>query len=199
MAVMNISRLADLGYSGLDSRLEDPMDKRFRPQKYMSTNLEEVKSKVLPGFAALKAYPDPVALAEMEEKYWAGKELPKPDQTSAQVAGGIDPKNMDMMNSMHGSNGMSGMNGMGGSSESKSSNDMDMNCDENMMSSMHGGSASTGAKEMDGMKGMEDMKGMEGVKGMDGMKDMNGMKDMKGSNQGAMGSSSSSHNSHHGG
>jgi hypothetical protein len=102
MAVMNISRLPDLGYSGLDTRLEDPMDKRFRAQKYTFTDLENIKSIVLPGFAKLKAYPDPLALAELEEKYWASKELPHANQTSAQVDGAMDPRAMGMHNSMHG-------------------------------------------------------------------------------------------------
>jgi hypothetical protein len=102
MAVMNISRLPDLGYSGLDTRLEDPMDKRFKAQKYTGTDLENIKSTILPGFAKLKAYPDPLALAELEEKYWVGKELPNANQTSAQVDGAMDPRAMGMHNSMHG-------------------------------------------------------------------------------------------------
>jgi len=76
MAVMNITRLPDLGYSDLDTRLEDPMDKRFRAQRYTGTDLENIKSTVLPQFAKLKAYPNPQALADLEEKYWVGKELP---------------------------------------------------------------------------------------------------------------------------
>lgn len=168
---MNISRLTDLGYSGLDSRLENPMDTRFRPQKYSRTNLDEIKSNLLPAFAALKAYPDPVALAELEEKYWAGRELPKADQTSEQVTGEMDPRNKEMMNSMHGSNGMAGMNGMGSTSGSVGSSGMDMKHDSDMVGS---------------------------TDGMVGSKGMNGMGDMMGSSHGESLSNPSSHSSHHG-
>jgi hypothetical protein len=114
MAVMNITRLPDLGYSDLDTRLEDPMDKRFRAQRYTGTDLENIKSTVLPQFAKLKAYPNPQALADLEEKYWVGKELPNANQTSSQVDGGMDSRAMSMHTSMHGTTTvMSGvMNGM---------------------------------------------------------------------------------------
>lgn len=115
MAVINVTRLPELNYSAKDSHLEDPMDSRFRPQKYKGTDLEDIKTKVLPAFAQLQAYPDPVKLAELEEKYWADRDLPSSNQTSAQVGGGADPRAMGIHNSHHGSKdaSSSAMGGMG--------------------------------------------------------------------------------------
>ncbi|KAF2400857.1 Cupredoxin [Trichodelitschia bisporula] len=73
MAAFNVTRLADMGYSELEARLEDPMDARFRSKAYTGTNLDEVRTKVLPMFAGLKAYPDIRALEKLEDKYWAAK------------------------------------------------------------------------------------------------------------------------------
>jgi len=70
MAVMNVTKLKDFGYSDLDTELEDPMDSRFRAKRYSGTDLNDIKSNVLPAFSKLGAYPDPVKLAELESKYW---------------------------------------------------------------------------------------------------------------------------------
>ena len=88
MAVMNVTRLHDLGYDVLDTRLEDPMDQRFRPKRFSGTDIENVKTRVLPGFAKLRAYPGPEILAAMEDQYWSGRNAPWADKTGAQVQAG---------------------------------------------------------------------------------------------------------------
>jgi bilirubin oxidase len=73
MAVMNVTRLRDLGYGLEDTRLEEPMDQRFRARRYAGTDIEEIKTRVLPAFAKLGAYPDGEKLAALEEHYWSGR------------------------------------------------------------------------------------------------------------------------------
>jgi hypothetical protein len=77
MAVMNVTRLSDFGYDALDARLEDPMDQRFRSKRYGGTNIEDVKSRVLPGFAKLRAYPNGETLAALEDRYWSRHAPPR--------------------------------------------------------------------------------------------------------------------------
>jgi hypothetical protein len=107
MAVMNVTRLKDFGYSELDSQLEDPMDKRFQAQKYTGTNLDDVKNKVLPGFAKLKAYPDPHKLEEIESKYWSTKSLPSAEESGENDIPNTDPDKLALHNSHHGSSSSS--------------------------------------------------------------------------------------------
>ncbi|KAF2675280.1 Cupredoxin [Microthyrium microscopicum] len=102
MAVMNVTRLKDFGYTELDSQLEDPMDQRFRAQKYTGTDIEDVKTKILPGFAKLKAYPDPHKLEEFENKYWSSKSLPSAEESGENVVPNTDPDKQAMHNSHHG-------------------------------------------------------------------------------------------------
>lgn len=87
MGIFNVTRLADLGYKDLETALEDPMDSRFRAQKYIGTNLDEIRSKTLPFFASLNAYPDPAKLAEVEDKYWSTRTPPSGDLTGPAVKG----------------------------------------------------------------------------------------------------------------
>lgn len=56
MAAFNITKLPGLGYGADTGKLEDPMDARFRPKQYFSTDLGQVQRQVLPYFASLKAY-----------------------------------------------------------------------------------------------------------------------------------------------
>jgi bilirubin oxidase len=72
MATMNVTLLQGLGYGLEDTRLEDPVDQRFRARRYAGTDIEDVKSRVLPAFANLGAYPDGEKLAALEENYWSG-------------------------------------------------------------------------------------------------------------------------------
>jgi hypothetical protein len=106
MAVMNVTRLQDLKYSALDTELEDPMDSRFKAKPYFGTDLEDIKIKVLPGFAALKAYPSPLKLNEEVDKYWSRKTAPEEKDTGAVVSGEKDPDFMAFHNSHHGKGGM---------------------------------------------------------------------------------------------
>lgn len=106
MAVMNVTKLKDLGYKALDTELEDPMDKRFRPQKYAGTNINEIKTKVLPAFAKLKAYPDPTKVEELTAKYWTGKASPSEQESGEKVIPNTDPDKMAVHNAHHGSGGM---------------------------------------------------------------------------------------------
>lgn len=108
MAVLNVTRLADLGYSDLETKLEDPMDPRFRAKKYTGTDLEEIKFKTLPFFASLKAYPDVTALSAAEDKYWSGRTPPSGAETMGNMGNEGPSKNGGM------NMGGSGMN-MGGS------------------------------------------------------------------------------------
>lgn len=87
MGMFNVTRLADLGYKDLETALEDPMDSRFRAKKYTGTNLDEIKSKILPFFASLNAYPDPAKLAEVEDGYWSTRTPPSGDLTGPAVKG----------------------------------------------------------------------------------------------------------------
>jgi hypothetical protein len=107
MSVFNVTRLADLGYNGLDTRLEDPMDARFQAKAYTGTDINEIKSKTLPYFLSLNAYPDGPALAEIEDRYWSSRTPPSGDKTGPDIKGG------GMMSGMNGMGGMSGMGGMG--------------------------------------------------------------------------------------
>lgn len=88
MGIFNITKLADLGYRDLDSGLEDPMESRFRAKLYVGTNLEEIKSKTLPFFASLNAYPDPGKLDEVEDRYWGTRTPPSGDLTGPPAKGG---------------------------------------------------------------------------------------------------------------
>ncbi|TLD20840.1 hypothetical protein E2P81_ATG08504 [Venturia nashicola] len=88
MGVFNVTSLADLGYKDLETALEDPMDPRFRAKKYTGTNLDDIKSKVLPFFASLNAYPDPAKLAEVEDRYWSTRIPPSGNLTGPAVKGG---------------------------------------------------------------------------------------------------------------
>lgn len=87
MGIFNITRLADLGYKDLETALEDPLDPRFRAKKYTGTNLDEIRSKTLPFFASLNAYPDPAKLAEAEDRYWSTRMPPSGNLTGAAVKG----------------------------------------------------------------------------------------------------------------
>jgi hypothetical protein len=102
MAVMNVTKLQDLKYSELDTALEDPMDARFKARLYSGTDLEDIKTKVLPGFAALKAYPSPQKLNEAVDKYWSQRDGPGDKDTGAVVSGEKDPEFMAFHNSHHG-------------------------------------------------------------------------------------------------
>jgi hypothetical protein len=73
MAVMNVTRLRDLGYGSEDTRLEDPLDQRFRAKEYSGTGINDIKANVLPSFAKLGAYPDGEKLAALEERYWSSR------------------------------------------------------------------------------------------------------------------------------
>jgi hypothetical protein len=88
MSVFNVTKLVDLGYKGLDTMLEDPMDTRFRAKPYTATDISEIKSKLLPFFAGLNAYPDPAALSEVEDRYWSTRTPPSGDVTGPAVKGG---------------------------------------------------------------------------------------------------------------
>lgn len=88
MGIFNVTKLADLNYKHLDNGLEDPMDSRFQAKKYIGTNLDEIKSKTLPLFASLNAYPDPAKLAEVEDRYWSTRTPPSGDLTGPAVKGG---------------------------------------------------------------------------------------------------------------
>ncbi|QDS74756.1 hypothetical protein FKW77_001322 [Venturia effusa] len=88
MGIFNVTKLADLGYKDLETDLEDPMDSRFRAKKYTGTNLDEVKSKTLPFFASLNAYPDPAKVNEVEDRYWNTHAPPSGDLTGPVVKGG---------------------------------------------------------------------------------------------------------------
>ncbi|KAE9962758.1 hypothetical protein BLS_010059 [Venturia inaequalis] len=87
MGIFNITRLADLGYKDLETALEDPLDPRFRAKKYTGTNLDEIRSKTLPFFASLNAYPDPAKLAEAEDRYWSTRMPPSGNLTGPAVKG----------------------------------------------------------------------------------------------------------------
>ncbi|KAF2434479.1 Cupredoxin [Tothia fuscella] len=76
MGIFNVTRLQDLGYKELEARLEDPMDARFRAKAYTGTNIEVIRSEILPSFASLGAYPDGAALSEMEDRYWSTRTPP---------------------------------------------------------------------------------------------------------------------------
>jgi Multicopper oxidase len=114
MAIMNITRLADMGYSGFDLHLEDPLDVRFRPQPFQGTNLEDVKTALLPAFARLKAYPDPIKVRDLEDQYWAKKPLPDQTQSASNVPKNTDPEKQAMHESHHGSGGQMGQMNMNG-------------------------------------------------------------------------------------
>jgi hypothetical protein len=88
MSVFNVTHLSDMGYKDLDTRLEDPMDARFRAKSYSGTDINEIKSKTLPFFASLNAYPDRVALAEAEDRYWSTRTPPSGDTTGPDVKSG---------------------------------------------------------------------------------------------------------------
>lgn len=88
MGIFNVTKLADLNYKELEIDLEDPMDPRFRAKKYTGTNLDEIKSKTLPFFASLNAYPDPAKLGEVEDRYWSTRTPPSGDPTGPDVKGG---------------------------------------------------------------------------------------------------------------
>lgn len=88
MGIFNVTKLADLGYKDLETGLEDPMDSRFRAKPYTTTNLDEIKSKTLPFFASLNAYPDPDKLAEVEDRYWSTRTPPSADLTGPPAKGG---------------------------------------------------------------------------------------------------------------
>jgi hypothetical protein len=109
MAVFNVTRLPDFGYNDLEEQLEDPMDIRFRPRLFVGTNLENVKLELLPSFARLNAYPDPVSLKSMEEKYWADRSDPLKNDSGAKASGEIDPGMLDAHNSHHGGSGTKGI------------------------------------------------------------------------------------------
>jgi bilirubin oxidase len=104
MAVMNVTRLKDFGYSELDAKLEDPMDKRFAPKAYTGTNLEDIKNNILPGFAKLNAYPDPKKMAATIDKYW-GSRSPNATETSENVTPNTDPDKTAVHESHHGKAG----------------------------------------------------------------------------------------------
>lgn len=107
MAVMNVTRLKDFGYGELDARLEDPMDKRFAPRLYTGTNLDDVRNDVLPAFAKLNAYPDPVRMSALIDKYWGTKKPPAPSETDANVTPNTDPQKSAAHDSHHGTTGNS--------------------------------------------------------------------------------------------
>jgi hypothetical protein len=101
MAVMNVTRLKDFGYSELDARLEDPMDKRFAPKKYTYTNIQDIREHLLPGFAKLNAYPDPVKMAKTIEQYWGAREKPTAAETSENTTPNTDPEKLSVHESHH--------------------------------------------------------------------------------------------------
>jgi hypothetical protein len=71
MAAFNITGLQNFGYGNLTDGLEDSMDPRFQPKQYFSTNLEQIRTEVLPYFASLNAYPDPKLIEEKTDQYWS--------------------------------------------------------------------------------------------------------------------------------
>lgn len=129
MANFNITRLPTqaLGYDALTTRLEDPMDARFRAKPYrgLPASASEITDSILPAFAKLNAYPDPVKLASDELKYWSSRKAPSAQDTGPVVlGGGMGPGMMGgMMNAETGeaTSGSSvgtskgSMNDMGGS------------------------------------------------------------------------------------
>jgi hypothetical protein len=105
MGIFNITKLADLGYKDLETGLEDPMDPRFHAKPYTGTNLEEIKSKTLPFFASLNAYPDPAKVAEIEDRYWSTRTPPSGDLTgppgqSSGMMGGMSSRTQPKSNTI---------------------------------------------------------------------------------------------------
>jgi hypothetical protein len=139
MSVFNVTRLADLGYGGLDMMLEDPMDTRFRAKAYTKTDMNEIKSKTLPFFASLNAYPDPAALSEVEDRYWSTRTPPSGDMTGPAVKGG---GMSGMMGGMMGGN-MASHHGGQSANAPKPSSMGSMNGD---MASHHGGQSASAPK-----------------------------------------------------
>ena len=139
MAVMNVTRLKDFGYSELDARLEDPLDKRFQAQPYKGTNLDEIKSQVLPGFAKLKAYPDPINLVALEDKYWAQRSSLPASETSESVVPNMDPEKLAVHESHHGKTSGGNMHGMGSQSSSPGGAMAESASGNTGMGSHHGG------------------------------------------------------------
>jgi hypothetical protein len=164
MALMNITRLNDLGYSELDVRLEDPMDPRFRPQKFKSTDLEDVKKNLLPAFARLRAYPDPVKVRDVEDQYWATRPYPDSSKSGEQVPKNTDPAKQQMHNDMHGTSSASSsapkatassadMSSHHSSSSGSMSGSMSDTKSDKDMSSVHGSVASSSSTDMSSMHG----------------------------------------------
>ena len=102
MAVMNVTRLPDFGYKGLETPLEDPMDTRFLAKPYAGTDLEQIRSELLPSLAGLNAYPDAAILSAMQERYWADKAKPAAADTGAKTSGQVDSAMLEAHNSHHG-------------------------------------------------------------------------------------------------
>jgi hypothetical protein len=148
MAVMNVTRLKDFGYSELDSRLEDPMDKRFAPKTYTNTNIQDIKENILPGFAKLNAYPDPVKMAKTIDQYWGAREKPSAAETSENTTPNTDPEKLSVHESHHPKAG-GGMPGMSAPAPAPVQAPM-----QPSMEGMHHGSGSQGMQHGGNMQSM---------------------------------------------
>jgi hypothetical protein len=181
MAVMNVTQLSNLGYSSYDAELENPMDVRFLPREYLGTDLNQIKSKLLPLYAKLAAYPDPVTLSEVETEYWTDKPFLSADETGPQVEGNVDPLNQEFHDTMHkpssASSAVAGSEPSAvASSEPSAAANSESSAVASTASSLVASTASTA--EPASTPAMAEMGGMGG---------MSGMKD------------GATHNSHHGG
>ncbi|KAA8904787.1 Cupredoxin [Sphaerosporella brunnea] len=83
MAAFNITALQDFGYGNLTGGLEDPLDKRFKAKTYSATNLQQIKSEVLPYYAWLNAYPDPAFLEARIDEHWLTYKGPSPTSSAS--------------------------------------------------------------------------------------------------------------------
>jgi hypothetical protein len=180
MSVFNVTRLTDLGYRGLDTVLEDPMDNRFQAKAYTGTDISEIKAKILPFFAGLNAYPDPAALSEVEDRYWSTRTPPSGDSTGPAVKGGGMG---GMMGGMMGGN-MGSHHGGQSANAPKPSSTGSMSGD---MSSHHGSQSASAPKP----SGMGSMNG--------DMASHHGSQSASAPKPSSMGSMGGDMSSHHGG
>ena len=71
MAAFNISEIQALGYDQADLAFTDPLDAHWRARPYAGTHIASVQSKVLPKFAATRAYANVTGIQSTLDHYWS--------------------------------------------------------------------------------------------------------------------------------